>query len=160
MRELAFAVIALQALFMLVDEARFHRRRGLPRWERIGHPIDTASVLACCCVTVVFEPTPRSLWLYAALGIGSCLLVTKDEFVHSRHCEPMEHWLHAMLFILHPLLLAALAVLWLQHERVVLTAQTLATFAFGAYQAIYWNAIASPVHRRPSRARVVHQGSE
>jgi len=26
---------------MGVDEFYFHRRRGLPRWERLAHPLDT-----------------------------------------------------------------------------------------------------------------------
>lgn len=139
----ALFVLAVQALVMLVDEAHFHRRRGLPRWERIGHPIDTASVLACCLVALLGEPTPRALSVYTALAIGSCLLVTKDEFVHSRECEPAEQWLHALLFLLHPLMLIGLAVLWLEQARAVLLAQTVATALFGSYQAIYWNLIAA-----------------
>ena len=31
------------------------------------------------------------------------LLRPKDEFVHSELCEPAENWLHAVLFILHPI---------------------------------------------------------
>ncbi len=38
---------ALQGLAILVDEFYFHRRRGLPIWERWGHPLDTLSLLIC-----------------------------------------------------------------------------------------------------------------
>ena len=39
--------IALQAMAMVVDEGWFHRRRGLPRWERLGHPLDTLTIAVC-----------------------------------------------------------------------------------------------------------------
>ena len=59
--------LALQALAMLVDELHFHRQRGLPRWERLGHPLDTLSVLACYALTLVAAPSDENLALYAAL---------------------------------------------------------------------------------------------
>lgn len=124
---------------MLVDELYFHRRRGLPRWERLGHPIDTASVLACYLLALVARPTPQALGVYVLLAVGSCLLVTKDELVHARHCTPTEHWLHAVLFILHPVVLGSVAALWLAQARTLIVVQTLLTFAFGCYQLIYWN---------------------
>jgi hypothetical protein len=100
-------------------------------------------------MTLVVDPAPPALMTYAALGALSCLLVTKDELVHARHCEPGEHWLHALLFSLHPLLLIAIALLWLDGARSVLVMQTLAVALFGAYQAIYWNWL-SPA---PARSR-------
>lgn len=136
---LSIAILGLQAAFMSFDELLFHRRRGLPRWERIGHPIDTASVLGCFAMTLFFAPTRGALTAYAILATLSCLLVTKDEFVHAERCEPAEHWLHAVLFVLHPLLLIAGAVLWLEGARWILLAQTLATLGFGVYQTVYWN---------------------
>ncbi len=135
----ALAVLILQATLMAVDELCFHRRRDLPRWERIGHPIDTASVLGCFVLALVLEPTRGAVTGYALLSVLSCVLVTKDEFVHAARCAPAEHWLHAALFVLHPLLLIAGAVLWFEGARWILAAQTLATFAFGVYQAVYWN---------------------
>ena len=160
MKVAALIVIALQALVMLVDEARFHRRRGLPRWERIGHPIDTASVLACCIVTVACEPTTTWLTAYTVLAIASCILVTKDEFVHSRECEPAEHWLHALLFVLHPLLLIGLCILWLDHESTALLAQTLATALFGLYQALYWNFVATALRPDATNTPALHPRPE
>ena len=136
---LSLAVMLLQATLMAIDELLFHRRRGLPRWERIGHPIDTASVFACFAMTLVLPPARGALIGYALFAALSCALVTKDEFVHAARCQPAEHWLHAMLFVLHPLLLIAGAVLWLEGARWILLAQTLATLAFGIYQAVYWN---------------------
>ncbi len=39
-----FIPFALQTCCMAVDEVHFHRQRGLPRWERLGHPLDTLTV--------------------------------------------------------------------------------------------------------------------
>jgi hypothetical protein len=41
-----FIPFALQMCCMAVDEVHFHRQRGLPRWERLGHPLDTLTVCA------------------------------------------------------------------------------------------------------------------
>ena len=136
----ALLAFALQAAAMGVDEFYFHRKRRLPRWERLGHPLDTLSVLACYGVTLVSAPTPGALTTYVALAIFSCLFVTKDEFVHAKHCEPREHWLHSLLFMLHPIVLASAAWLWVQTGfRALLITQTALTLAFGSYQLLYWN---------------------
>lgn len=124
---------------MLVDELYFHRRRGLPRWERIGHPLDTLSVLACYGLALSSTPSDDTLLAYAVLAGLSCLLVTKDELVHAARCEPMEHWLHALLFVLHPIVLGVGALLWLSQERMLLWLSASLTAGFGAFQALYWN---------------------
>ncbi len=148
---------ALQALGMLFDEGFFHVRRGLPKWERIGHPIDTSSVLLCMGF-VLFVPFSKSaLILYIALAAFSCLLVTKDEFVHKEHCPATENWLHAILFTLHPITLACAGFMWPvvqgievapwisrwldQPDALLLFLQmqfgTMSLFL--CYQIIYWN---------------------
>jgi 2-polyprenyl-6-hydroxyphenyl methylase/3-demethylubiquinone-9 3-methyltransferase len=134
--------IALQALAMLVDEAHFHRRRGLPRWERIGHPLDTLTISLC----LAWLLCGGGLAVYAGLAIASTLFVTKDEAVHARECSAGEHWLHAVLFALHPIVLAAFAMLSARGEHDLLAAQLAVTLAFMAYQAIYWNLLRD---RRP-----------
>jgi hypothetical protein len=131
--------IGLQALAMFVDELHFHRRRQLPRWERLGHPLDTLSVLVCYAFALSVPPSSSALAVYAALSAISCLLVTKDEFVHSRLCPPAEQWLHAILFVLHPVVLGTFAWLWLEGARTVLTVQAVVTLMFGLYQFAYWN---------------------
>lgn len=136
---IALVPLALQAVAMLVDELRFHRRRGLSRWERVGHPLDTASVLACYAVAIVSPPTDTALTVYVGLSAFSCLLITKDERVHARECGPEEHWLHALLFVLHPIVLGAVAFLWLGGHRAILHAQAALTTLFGGYQLLYWN---------------------
>ena len=106
---------ALQALAMLVDESVFHRRRGLLRSERIGHPLDAVIVAACYAWLLVNpEPSERALTVYVVLAAASCILITRDEFTHARACDPTEHWLHAVLFVLHPIAFLAYGVLWWQ----------------------------------------------
>ena len=79
--------IALQAIAMLADEWWFHRRRELPRWERIGHPLDTLSIVLCLGWLLLVPPAAASaLPVYVTLAIASTLFVTKDEGVHAKLC--------------------------------------------------------------------------
>ena len=131
---------ALQAIAMIVDEGHFHAARPLPRWERIGHPLDTLTVAACygwLCLTR--QGAPHALAIYAALAALSCLFVTKDEAVHARLCAGAEHWLHAVLFVLHPIVLAGFAWAWWSGHDALVRAQLGLTIAFGSYQLVRWN---------------------
>lgn len=131
----------VQMIVMAVDEGWFHRKRGLPRWERIGHPLDTLTVALCYGWLVLSRPAQsHAVVVYVCLAAFSCVFVTKDEFVHSRLCGGAEAWLHAMLFVLHPAAFAAFGVLWwLGADARIIQAQLLLTVAFGLYQIIYWS---------------------
>jgi hypothetical protein len=153
---------AAQGLLMAADELWFHRRRGLPRWERIGHPLDTLSVLACLACAALWAPSRSAVWGYGALALLSCALITKDESVHAERCAPAEHWLHAALFVLHPLVLGVVALLWCARAQQPLAAavgewtgvalpssrwaargiaaQASLVACFALYQTLYWNA--------------------
>jgi 2-polyprenyl-6-hydroxyphenyl methylase / 3-demethylubiquinone-9 3-methyltransferase len=134
--------LVLQGTVMVADEVVCHRRRGLPRWERIGHPLDTLTVAACAGWLVCVPPGRTALAGYLGLAVFSTLFVTKDEPVHARLCGPGEHWLHALLFALHPVVLAALGVLWWTGTRTtVLSVELAAATGFGLYQAVYWNLV-------------------
>lgn len=139
----------VHALGMLADEAWFHRRRNLPPWERWGHPMDTLTVLACYVLALTLPATRADLILFATAAAFSCLFVTKDEWIHARRCTGGEMWLHAFLFILHPVLLG-IAGAWrfaspvpapAGHEAFgyFLAGQTLLTAIFLGYQLLYWN---------------------
>lgn len=149
----------LQALAMVFDEGYFHIRRGLPKWERIGHPIDTASVLACMGFVLFVPFSKNALILYSILAIVSSILVTKDEFVHKEHCPASENWLHAVLFTLHPITLIFAGFMWPVSQGVAVTpwisnlldnpegihtflyAQFATMTLFLIYQIVYWNFI-------------------
>ncbi|HEX2671359.1 MAG TPA: hypothetical protein VHM25_10835, partial [Polyangiaceae bacterium] len=113
MLQLLLLPVLLQGLAMFVDEFVFHRKRGLPRWERLGHPLDSLTV-ALCYAWLVLVPAghPHALGIYVGLCAFSCLFITKDEMVHSKLCAPLETWLHAVLFVLHPVVFLTLGLVW------------------------------------------------
>ena len=156
---LSLIPFGLQFIVMLFDEGYFHIRRGLPKWERIGHPIDTLSVLLCIGFVLFIPFSKMNLIFYIVLCSISCILVTKDEFVHKHHCPAAENWLHALLFTLHPITLACAGFMWpvvqglevtpwiagwLDNKKGLhffLQMQCIATGLFLFYQIIFWNFI-------------------
>jgi hypothetical protein len=159
MRFISFLPFVLQALAIWIDEGYFHVRRGLPKWERLGHPIDTFSVLVCMGYTIFVPFSFSYLMLYIGLAGASCLLVTKDEFVHKAHCPASENWLHAILFTLHPITLASAGFIWPVSQgasvspwiqswlgepgplKLFLHIQCGAMALFMVYQIVFWNFI-------------------
>jgi 2-polyprenyl-6-hydroxyphenyl methylase/3-demethylubiquinone-9 3-methyltransferase len=130
-----FIPIGLQALAMFVDELYFHHRRELPRWERVGHPLDTLTIVLCLAWLLL----GGNLQVYIALAIASTLFVTKDEWEHTKYCSAGEHWLHAVLFALHPIVLTAFGCLAWLGATDLLFVQLFITLAFMTYQILYWN---------------------
>jgi hypothetical protein len=146
--------LIVQGAAMGFDELYFHRKRGLGLWERIGHPLDTLTVVACFGWVLLVTPTRTAVASYVALAAMSCLIITKDEWVHARRCSPGEHWVHALLFLVHPVTLASAGMLWpALHARpallpwatadrslfFVVGGQFVLTAAFCIYQVAYWN---------------------
>ena len=148
---------------MLVDEFVYHRRRGLGRWERLGHPIDTLAALLCLALAARTGFTSHRLAVFIGIGALSCLLITKDEFVHHRECTAGESWLHSLLFVLHPLVLLSAGAIWFLRAASpgarpdllagvdvhlvagVLDTQLVLVTAFFLYQVLYWSFLwASP----------------
>lgn len=162
-----FIPFFIQAVAIMVDEFYFHCKRGLPLWERIGHPIDTFSVIVCFAIVLFVPYSTNGLIAYVFCSVFSCLLVTKDEFVHKHHCPWSENWLHALLFILHPITLVLAGIMWPilqgvegsgwliawmddpQAMYVGLIIQAILMTFFFLYQVIFWNIIwkNSPVQK-------------
>ena len=139
MKLIAISPFLLQGAAMLVDEFHFHRKRGLGVWERLGHPLDTISVLACLGFALAADPTQdHAQTIFLILGAASCLLITKDEWIHARESPAGEQWLHALLFILHPVILGSTYLLWqdinLPGHHAFLVGQTGITALFLLYQ--------------------------
>jgi len=144
----------LQALAMFVDEFVFHRKRGLPRWERLGHPLDTLTAALCYGWLVAAPPSQaHALGIYVGLCAFSCLFITKDEIVHSKLCDPLEAWLHAVLFVLHPIVFVGFGLVWRSGtDAWVLKGALGSTLALFAYQLLYWNLqTAAPAAAEPAR---------
>ncbi|MBC7661734.1 MAG: hypothetical protein H7249_18725 [Chitinophagaceae bacterium] len=130
----------LQALLMFIDEGIFHHGRGLGAFERWGHVADTSLFLAALLVPAFCLPTQASMAAFIVLGCASCLLITKDEWIHSEACKPVEQWCHAMLFIMHGPILGLIGLVWyLGPNSWELKALPAAVLVFGIYQHLYWN---------------------
>ncbi len=154
---LSLVPFVLQVIVILFDEGYFHLRRGLPKWERIGHPLDTLTVILCMGYVLFVPFSFQNLLIYAALATFSTVFVTKDEFVHKEHCPAAEIWLHALLFTLHPITLISAGFIWpvVQGAEVAtwitswlsakeplllfLRMQMALMTLFMLYQIIYWN---------------------
>ncbi len=145
MKFLVLLPMILQGLVMFVDEFYFHRLRGLPLWERLGHPLDTLTVLACFG-WLIFNPLQESsLGAWIGCASLSCLWVTKDEWIHHRYCSASEAWLHALLFILHPICFFSVGwMAWVGGYEWLIKIQAILLTLFMAYQLIYWNILWRP----------------
>jgi len=133
---------------MFFDEFHFHHARGLGRWERVGHPLDSLSLIAGL-VPLLFPYSSVALFVFVALALFSCVFVTKDEWVHASECPPFEGWLHALLFVLHPLVFVGFGALWFASSigwegvtptlfRFLLMGKICLVALFLCYQVGYW----------------------
>ncbi len=127
----------LQGILMGVDE-KIHMDRGLGRWERLGHPLDTLTVLVPMSFIAFYPHTDSNLTAFIVMAVFSCLFITKDEFVHSKECSPFENWLHAVLFVLHPILFLSAAMLWKEGSDFI-RYQPIMIFVFMIYQILRWS---------------------
>lgn len=134
---------AVQGGAILIDEFFFHRRRGLPLWERIGHPLDTLTVILCLLFLYFTERNPTTEKIYYVMAIFSSICVTKDEWIHRKHCSSEEMWLHAVLFMMHPLVLFSAMLEW-ENSRSAFLSLAVSVSVFLLYQVIYWNFVAPP----------------
>lgn len=139
LKYLFLITIILQGLALLIDEFYFHHKRILPKWERIGHPLDTITIIICTGFPLLFNLNEINIKLYVGLAIFSCLFVTKDEWVHSKECNPFENWLHSILFIIHPIYLIGIWWFWSNQEFKLIQLFLLGSILFLTYQLIYWN---------------------
>lgn len=149
MKELFLGLLLLQGLTMAVDEFYFHHKRGLGLWESLGHPMDTMTVIIAFSVIFFFPATGVYKALFVGLSIFSCLFVTKDEFVHQKLCSWQENWVHAFLFMVHPVLFVSAFYLWsndtgsnflfgMTFNSFIFIHLLILTF-FMMYQLLYWN---------------------
>lgn len=138
------AIMTFHAFIMIFDEFYFHHKRGLPKWERIGHPMDTLFFLICLLIPCTFSYHKNSVLLFVFLSILSSLIIVKDEKVHLKLCNSKEQVLHALLFITHPLILLCVFLWWKFQDQFIFAKQILHTqffvvLLFLTYQIVYWN---------------------
>lgn len=136
-----------QSALLLFDEFYYHRKRELPKWERIGHPLDTLSVLFCLLWLLHSSYSTTNLIIYLFFMLISAIFITKDELIHSKLCSGGEHWIHSLLYILHPVWMATNAWTWYLWQQGngeiawILKFQILIIIPFLFYQFLYWNFI-------------------
>ncbi len=133
-----FLPVTVQGVLMIIDEFYFHRKRGLPNWEVWGHPLDNISVIICLSICIVWPDISWKYYLFPA--IVSCLCVTKDEWVHAKHCTPVENWIHSLLFVVHPIVLWSFYKLAAEHLT-FLFYLLLVFLAFLIYQIVFWGLV-------------------
>jgi len=141
------SALVLQTLALGIDEFYFHWQRNLPAWERWGHPIDTFFFLLALAVLSFASPEGPWIFTYLFLSALSCLVITKDEWVHREKASPSENWLHAILFILHPVVLFSAYFLWLE-SRINFKWIFSGIFVFWLYQLIFWNIYADRILKK------------
>jgi hypothetical protein len=132
----------------LYDELWLHRRRRLGSWEARAHLAATALIVVLELGVFFLAPSPGRMFAYFVLAVASSLSITLEEKLHARVCPPIEHWVHALLFMLHPLALLTIGVCWQRLGKPlreldgwplgVLAVYTFGTLAFSIYQALYW----------------------
>lgn len=139
---IVYAVLAFfaQSVIIALDEWLCHARRRLPLWELIGHPLDTLFLIAFFTAMAGLPSdgeTARGLVL--VLALLSCLIITKDEWVHTELSTGFENWLHALLFLIHPVVAGLYFLLWLHPEpasAALLRTSLLMTSLFFVYQCV------------------------
>lgn len=160
---LLLAPLFVQGILMMVDEFYFHHQRGLPKWEVFGHPLDTITVATPLAIAYFADFSDELVTPYALLSLFSCIFVVKDELVHKDLCSRGEMLLHALLFILHPLVFLSVFYLW-QNQSVflfgisiahtsIIGGQLLMTVLFLVYQLIYWGLLNGSLHQQRNLQR-------
>ena len=135
-----FTPFFLQAVAMIFDELYFHKKRGLGLWEKIGHPLDTLTVIICFAYIITNTYSENNLYIFICLAFFSSVFVTKDEFVHTELCDDKENWLHSILFILHPMCFVSAAYLWKNNLYMnFITGQLVILAIVMFYQIFYWS---------------------
>lgn len=129
----------LQAGVMVVDEFCLHERRGLPKWERAGHPLDTISTMLVYYYMWLVPYEHGRVGMLIALATFSCIFITKDEIVHTEKCSSFENWLHSLLFILHPTTFFCAGYFWMNGGDPLLTIQPIVITVFLLYQILRWS---------------------
>lgn len=134
-----FLPFIAQGIVMGADEY-LHHKRGLGRWEKIGHPLDTVTTLIPLLIVAYSDYSEKALVAFICMSVFSCLFITKDEFIHAEVCTKVEHWLHSLLFVLHPMVFFCAAYLWKYHpSNIFIVYQALLVALFLFYQILRWS---------------------
>jgi hypothetical protein len=73
------------------------------------------------------------------LSVLSCLIILKDEWVHAGRVSGFEGFLHASLFLIHPVTLYWLLQVWQNEDRGPIRWIALGLLGFAVMQFGLWN---------------------
>lgn len=138
----------LHALVFFYDEYILHKKRVLSQKEVNSGLIDGLLFLSTVAMTLFTTYTKQLGYLYIALGFLSCLAILKHELFLPSDISPKERLVHAILYVLHPLILYAFYTSWKMNffaTNLTYWMLQLGYFALGfkaiSYHVIYWNYI-------------------
>lgn len=142
----ALAPIIIQAIIFAIDEFFFHRKRSLKAWEVLGHPVDTVAFLIPLSLCFLSISISHKEILFLIASVFSCLVITKDEWIHKKESCGTENWLHSLLFILHPVVLFSI---WeLQKNNNFITLKIIFCFVFFVFFLQIVNAVKYFFHKK------------
>ncbi len=130
------------------DEYVLNKRRDLSQGEINSALIDGIIYLSTVAFTIFTTYSDVLGSLYVFLASCSCISIIKNEYFYPNNLPKIERIIHAILYILHPLILYAFYLSW--KENFFQTNMTywmlqLGYMALGfkamSYHVIYWNFI-------------------
>lgn len=133
---------------LLYDEYVIHKERGLTKREITGGIIDGFLYIATIAVTIFTSYSEQLAFLYISLATLSCLSIVFHELYYPDKIRKTERIIHALLYIIHPLILFAFYESWksdmFQNNYTYWMLQLgyfFLAFKTKTYFIIYWNYI-------------------
>ena len=94
------------------DELVFHRKRGLHPTARWGHPTDLLLLAACAAYTLIVPYGDLTKIPFGILALFALISPLKDERLHAGKTDGSEQLVHAIRYMLQPLVIIMLGGLW------------------------------------------------
>lgn len=136
----------LHGILFTFDEYIVHKKRSLSQKEVNSGLIDGVLFLSTVALTLFTKFSSLLEIIYISLGFLSCVAIIKHEMFLPPDITKRERVIHAVLYILHPLILYAFYVSWKSdffNTNLTYWMMQLGYFALGfkaiTYHVIYWN---------------------
>ncbi|MCB9091414.1 MAG: hypothetical protein H6621_09740 [Halobacteriovoraceae bacterium] len=144
-------LMGLHVLLLNLDEYLFNKKRGHSPYETVSVISDGILFLIPLLIATFVTYSESWVWTYKILAGLSMLSVVKNEFFY-RNLEVKERFIHACLYVLHPMILFTFYESWTHNyfkEHTYFWMVQILYFGLGMkmviYQLIYWNYI----HEKP-----------
>ena len=138
----------IHAIAFTFDEYILNKKRNLSQKEINSALLDGILYLAAVALTIFTTFSENLGRVYIGLALLSCISVVKNEAIYPGNIPKIERITHAMLYVLHPLILYAFYISWAQNffqTNMTYWMLQLGYFVLGlkaiSYHMIYWNYI-------------------